>query len=206
MEESRTMTSSVPFTAALTCHPEPYSQAVHAIEARICWTEGGVLALTYTLQGNIPRVWIPPPRPPRRADYLWQHTCFEAFVSVKDKPEYYEFNFAPSGEWAAYRFRRYRDGAPLQDKELAPNTTVHSGGDSLELNAIIHLHRLPLIPQNVCLKLGLSAVIEEEHGVLSYWALKHPPGTPDFHHPDGFVLEIEALEVAMIDEVRMEKR
>ena len=59
------MMSSVPLTAVLTCHPETYSQAVHRIEARICWTEGGVLALTYTLQGDITRVWIPPPRPPR---------------------------------------------------------------------------------------------------------------------------------------------
>ena len=56
------------------------------------------------------------------------------------------------------------------------------------------------------LRLGLCAVIEEESGVLSYWALKHRPGRPDFHHPDGFVLEIEAPEVEMIDEVRMEKR
>ena len=206
MEQSRAMMSSVPLTAVLTCHPETYSQAVHRIEARICWTEGGVLALTYTLQGDITRVWIPPPRPPRSADYLWQHTCFEAFVSVKDKPEYYEFNFAPSGEWAAYSFRRYRDGAPLEEGALAPQITARSVGDRLDIDAIIDLHRLPELPQNLPLRLGLCAVIEEESGVLSYWALKHRPGKPDFHHSDGFALEIEAPEVEMIDEVRMEKR
>jgi hypothetical protein len=37
--------------------------------------------------------------------------------------------------------------------------------------------------------LGLTAVVEEENGRLSYWALKHPPGKPDFHSPEGFVLE-----------------
>ena len=41
---------------------------------------------------------------------------------------------------------------------------------------------------------GLSAVIEDPNGVLSYWALRHPPGKPDFHHPDTFALEIDLLE------------
>jgi hypothetical protein len=40
------------------------------------------------------------------------------------------------------------------------------------------------------LALALSAVVEDEHGGLSYWALKHPPGKPDFHHPDLFVLHL----------------
>ncbi|MBI3061386.1 MAG: hypothetical protein HYY83_05345 [Deltaproteobacteria bacterium] len=30
-----------------------------------------------------------------------------------------------------------------------------------------------------------------QDGTISYWALKHPPGKPDFHHPDAFALEIE---------------
>lgn len=36
-------------------------------------------------------------------------------------------------------------------------------------------------------RLGLSAVIEEKGGALSYWALRHAPGRPDFHHPRAFV-------------------
>jgi hypothetical protein len=27
-------------------------------------------------------------------------------------------------------------------------------------------------------------------GVLSYWALQHPPGNSDFHHADAFALQI----------------
>ena len=42
------------------------------------------------------------------------------------------------------------------------------------------------------LHIGLSAVIEEEGGRKSYWALAHPPGPPDFHHPDCFTLELAA--------------
>jgi hypothetical protein len=25
---------------------------------------------------------------------------------------------------------------------------------------------------------------------MSYWSLEHPPGKPDFHHPDGFTMEL----------------
>jgi len=197
------MTSSIQYTAVLTCHPETYSQTAHGIEVRVRWTEGGALALTYMLRGDITRVSIPPSGPPRRADYLWQHTCFEAFVSVKSKPEYCEFNFSPSGEWAAYRFRRYRDSAPLEDGALDPMIAARSAGDRLDLDATIHLHRLPMMSQNGCLRLGLCAVIEEEKGILSYWALKHPPGRPDFHHPDGFALEIERPDMEIATTVGM---
>jgi hypothetical protein len=58
------------------------------------------------------------------------------------------------------------------------------------LNAVIPLNRLLPVESRAKLRLGLSAVIEESNGVLSYWALKHPPGNPDFHHPDAFVLEV----------------
>ena len=40
-------------------------------------------------------------------------------------------------------------------------------------------------------RLALAAVVEETSGALSYWALRHPPGAPDFHHADGFVLALE---------------
>jgi len=45
-------------------------------------------------------------------------------------------------------------------------------------------------------KLALSAVIEEIDGTKSYWALAHPPGKPDFHHPDCFTLTLGAPDQA----------
>ena len=42
-------------------------------------------------------------------------------------------------------------------------------------------------------RIALAAVIEDENGGLSYWALRHPPGKPDFHHPNGFALEVALL-------------
>jgi hypothetical protein len=36
----------------------------------------------------------------------------------------------------------------------------------------------------------MAAVIEDDAGGLSYWGLRHAPGKPDFHHPNGFALEV----------------
>src|SRR5437868_8285012 len=180
------MPSSVLCRAMLTCHPETYNPVVEEIEGRVSWTQDNVLAFTYALKGDLMRLRIPPPRPPRRADRLWQHMCFEAFIAVKGDSEYYEFNFAPSGEWAAYAFRRYRDGAPLVDEELAPRISVRSAENGLELDAIIRSDRLPALQPAAPLRLALSAVIEEDGGMLSYWELTHPPGSTDFHHPDAY--------------------
>ena len=46
------------------------------------------------------------------------------------------------------------------------------------------------LPANDVLQLSICAVIEEIDDRLSYWALTHPAERPDFHHPEGFVLQI----------------
>src|SRR5262249_28618763 len=109
-------------------------------------------------------------------------------------PAYHEFNLSPSGEWAAYAFRRYRDGTPLAGesnaRELDPRIAVRRAAGKLELDALIRLDRLSPMPPGLQLSLALSAVAEDQDGLLSYWALRHPPGKPDFHHADAFALEL----------------
>jgi len=184
------MTYFPPYSATLQCHPATRAQSVRGVEAQIGWENGGTLALTFFLEGDLTRLRIPALQPSRRADGLWQHTCFEAFIGHKGEPAYCEFNFAPSGEWAAYAFRRYRDGTSLA-LDVAPRIAVRRTGDRLELDALIGLDCLSPVQPRARLQLALSAVVEDEQGVLSYWALKHPPGRPDFHHPDAFALELE---------------
>jgi len=104
-----------------------------------------------------------------------------------DGPGYREFNFSPSGEWAVYAFPGYRDGSEL-DVELTPGIVVRPTGGRLELDAEICRK---FLPPGRPLRLGLSAVVEDADGVLSYWALRHPPGKPDFHHTDAFALPLE---------------
>jgi hypothetical protein len=195
------MSSRAQASAVLQCHPDTPCTAVQTIKSALRWERGRVLAVTYKLSGAVDQLRIPPERSARRLNDLWQHTCFELFIGAKNDAEYYEFNFSPSGEWAVYEFRDYRDGGPFNDDEIEPKVTVQRDTGTVELDAIVRLDSLPGIQPEVCLCLGLSAVIEDVNGLFSYWALNHPPGTPDFHHPDNFALQIEpaVVDSATID-------
>jgi hypothetical protein len=180
----------------LTPHPAVPSRAVHAIDGTVTRVPGGLL-VHYVLEGEIDRARVPASKPPRFADGLWRHTCCEAFVARRNEPGYVELNFAPSGEWAIYRFRRTRERAPLESgltmSELDPHVTVCRAAGRLELDAVIQLDRVWPDHSGTDLALGLSAVIEDDGGSLSYWALRHPLDKPDFHHPAAFALELDAV-------------
>ena len=160
------------------------------VAARVSREPRGTLAITYSIEGDLTRLRVPPPRPPHIAPGLWQHTCCACFIAVKDDPGYHEFNLAPSGEWCAYAFAKYREGGPLVDEALNPRIAVRSRTEQIELDASIPLDQLSANHPHASLMLALSAVIEDEHGGLSYWAVEHPPGKPDFHHSDSFILAL----------------
>ncbi|MGP1677542.1 MAG: DOMON-like domain-containing protein [Burkholderiales bacterium] len=185
------MPSSTNQALALARHPGTRSEAVRGIIARVAKLPGGVLALTYVIEGDLDRLRIPAPQPPAVGERLWQHSCCEVFIARKGVAAYHEFNFAPSGAWAAYAFARYRDGAPLVDASLDPRVAVRRSREKLELDAFIPLALLSPDHAEARLALALAAVIEDEAGTLSYWALRHAPGAPDFHHPHAYALELE---------------
>jgi len=151
-------------------------------------TADGELTLAFRLDGRADGIRVPRPAPASRTDGLWQHTCFEAFVRAASGPSYYEFNFAPSTEWAAYRFDSYRNGMGAAEIG-APAIEGRSNPDSYTLQASLELDRLPDLSREASWRLALSALIEDQNGRMSYWALAHPPGKPDFHHADSFALE-----------------
>jgi hypothetical protein len=163
---------------------------VEIIQSRVSYVAPNLLTIGYVAEGELARLKIPAQISPRRADRLWEHTCFEAFLRIDEDPSYYEFNFSPSGEWAAYSFLGYRDGEPIDDVGVSGEIVVRRSANRIELDAVVHLDRLPAIRLRSTLRLGLSAVIENNDGTLSYWALKHPVAKPDFHHPDSFALEM----------------
>ncbi len=183
------MSSRIQRTVALICHPLTPSQSVRRVEARVA-AKGSVITIRYSVGGSVQQLQVPRPRARARADRLWEHTCFEVFIALKGETGYYEFNFAPSFAWAVYSFRAYRDAAKLAEGGLMPEIAVRSTTTRLELDATIRVNRLIPIPPGTQLRLGLSAVLEELNGTHSYWALRHPPGKPDFHHPDAFALEL----------------
>jgi len=176
--------------AFLLAHPDAGGEFVWSIAAEAQFTAGASLCCRYSLRGDTAQLRLPQARAGRRADGLWRHTCFEAFVSAPGSAGYYEFNFSPALDWAAYRFDDYRTGMSAATLERAPGLQVRRSSDALELTATVHLQGLALLCDAPALRLALAAVIEENDARLGYWALRHPPGNPDFHHPEGFTLEL----------------
>jgi hypothetical protein len=178
---------------ALIPYSEPRSNAVRSVRARVARTADGILTVRYFLEGDLDRLRVPHARESRITEQLWEHTCCEIFVAREGSPAYHELNLAPSGEWAAYAFVRYRDGGILAEEALNPRIAVRRTAEGLALDASVHLGGLSRTYLGARLALGLSAVIEDDAGSLSYWALRHPAERPDFHHPDSFALELDEV-------------
>ena len=121
---------------------------------------------------------------PGRADELWETTCFEAFVRPLGEESYSEWNFAPSGNWAAYDFTAYREGMKPAEVGSPPYVRVEDNFTWWALGATI------AIPADANWELGLSAVLEEKDGNKSYWALAHGTEKPDFHDPGCFAARL----------------
>ena len=174
----------------LKLHPDSLCSAVTRIEVEGARSRAGSLALCYFVTGRISDLRMPSVTTGGRTDGLWQHTCFEAFVGTSTGAGYYEFNFAPSTQWAAYRFSGYRSGMHVATEMPAPWIEVRSSREYYTLQASLELDQLSMLPRDAGWRLGLSALIEETSGHKSYWALAHPPGKPDFHHCDCFAYEL----------------
>ena len=177
-------------SAALVAHPNHAAPAVRAVRVDVTRTPDG-LALVYTLEGDLDAIRIPASAAPEIVHGLWEHTCFEAFVAADGDAAYHEMNLAPSGAWAAFAFRGYRDGAPLSDPALAPGISVRREAGRLLLDARVPLARLSPAYPAARLRVALTAVVEAADGARSFWALRHPAGPPDFHHRDGFAVVLE---------------
>jgi len=172
------------FLCTLHPHPESPTSAVGTVTAAV-ELHADALTIRYRLRAELSLLRVPDGRAPgQRRDGLWRHTCCELFVMGADGA-YHEFNFSPSGDWQAYRFRAYREhgGTPPDD---VPGIVVQRGPDLLVVEARVPRAALPAHP----VKAAITAVIEDATGTLSYWALHHVPGKPDFHHPAGFTVDL----------------
>jgi hypothetical protein len=189
------------YAVTLARHPATRATAASGVSARIGRNAGGMLAVTYVIEGGLDRLRVPSRQEPSALSVgarLWEHTCCELYIARTGLPAYHEFNFSPSGAWAVHGFERYRDGRPLPGESNArafePHLSVKRGPARLELDAVIRLDCLSPAHPAARLSIALSAVLEESDGSLSYWALRHPPGRPDFHHADCFALELAATD------------
>jgi len=184
-------TNAITSTQILICHPATPAPVVRSLEARIRLNPDGSIDLSYCLRGDIIRLRVPEELAPERVDQLWEHTCFEAFIGVRGETGYREFNFSPSGQWAAYAFRDYRQPEEKLPETGTPEIVARRFAGHLEVDVTLPSIALPPNPAGAPWQIGLSAVVEEADtvdGSHSYWALHHPCERPDFHHREAFAL------------------
>ena len=181
---------------ALMAHPDFPSRAIDCVEVTL-ERRGDRLDLRFVVAGAIDDVVWPGDRTNGaiaveqadecRADDLWRHSCFEAFVAPAGAPGYREINLATSGHWAAYAFYGYRAGMlPASDVRL-----TQAGWRFADRRAEVSLS-IAVSHRHADWALNITAIIETSDGGKSYWALAHPPGAPDFHNRDGFVAILPA--------------
>ena len=171
---------------SLSPHPATPPGPVRELQASVR-REGDTLLLQYRLEGDLDSILLPRQTMPRRADNLWKHSCFEAFLGGAGVSPYREYNFSPSGGWAIYDFDGYRSGMRTDPWVAIPGIMTRRDAGAFILDATVDIRWMPAA-MAAGPRLGVTAVIEDKAGVLSYWALEHPSEKPDFHHADGFTI------------------
>lgn len=168
-------------------HPDTPGLPSHRVEVTTTWLAQGSLRLQFYLSGIAQLHW-PAPAPARHTDGLWQHTCCEAFIARTAGTDYREFNFSPSGAWAIYDFKAYRE----RHASAAPTAEPTITQDPLPDGRHLLQADIPatLLPGDAPFRLGLTTVLEHPDGSKSYWALHHAGAQPDFHLRDSFCLNL----------------
>lgn len=173
-------------TFELKSHPTFQPAQVRGVSVRWTQLNDGRLMLRFRVDGCGALV-VPPFKGHGQADDLWKTTCFELFL-YDGEGRYRELNFSPSGQWAIYGFAGYRnrdDG----DTALRDHPEIkHEMGESVFVQTVFVDSAILFGAERA----ALAAVIEEDGGRPSYWALEHNGLKPDFHDPFGFRIPLRA--------------
>lgn len=147
------------------------------------------LTLTFELTGPLSDLSLSTSKPtPSRQHDLWEHTCFEMFLSEPTSPVYWEVNLSPIGDWNIYRFSSYRTGM-VEEKRIQNLTSQREQHPNhFWLSCPLPLNTLALDSKG--LEINVTAVLENRMGDLSYWAITHANHQPDFHHRQSFTVQI----------------
>ena len=125
---------------------------------------------------------------PRR-DYLWQHTCFELFVGIKNKSLYREINLSPADIWNCYGFDDYRTPDQIPPIRTRDISLLELKSQPQRLEAVLSFQQF--FAEYQCgwndLKIGISSVIQTRKPSELYFALQHTAEHADFHHKRDWV-------------------
>jgi hypothetical protein len=152
---------------------------------------GNLLSIGYALLGDLSELAIPSTDEfPRRKDRLWEETCLEFFLGIKDSEAYWEFNLSPSGDWNVYRFTSWREGMREEPAIASLPFAVRREPEALGLSLDLDIGKI--VPPRMDIEIAAAAVVKTAKGGTSHWALVHPGPRPDFHRRDGFLIGISA--------------
>jgi hypothetical protein len=157
--------------------------AIEGVEVEVERPRTSLLRLRYAIVGDIAQLVVPPPSPaPVRTHGLWESTCVELFLRGEGENNYLEFNFSPSGDWAAFAFSRYRHGMVQAELPAPPDIETEPSADRL----IIDIAVSPYIDDRPYL-MNVAAITQGPAGERAFWSGFHPDHGPDFHHPSCFI-------------------
>lgn len=134
-------------------------------------------------------------------DYLWENTCFEAFISAPDQNSYFELNLSPSLAWNLYQFSNYRTPNTMPPQRVTAAKLVKFEVVDKTIRVEIDLTRLKLVHQD--LRIGMTAVIKTAEK-LEYLAIHHPKSEADFHDSKGWTIRL--LPDAQIPESNVDNK
>lgn len=147
------------------------------------------LVIQYTLLGAVDQIVIPAQSEvPTRTTYLWEQTCLEFFLSIKNTPSYWEFNLSPAGHWNIYHFDDYRQGMQEEQAYTSLPFSTETESDAFSLSLKLDLD--DIIPVGRVIDVGIGAVTQSKDGKLTHWALTHPGTQADFHRRESFTIKL----------------
>lgn len=155
------------------------------------------IKISFEVRGEINLLEIPDRKIAIRADELWKNSCLELFV-MGEGPDYFEWNFSPSGAWAFYSFSGYRVRV---DEDNAPSFSFVQESRESDCWSTTYQFELPkklqTLPRKdlqfspaVILKSKLNAKPNAQQKDLTYWAPIHCGSHPDFHQRGSFVVRL----------------
>lgn len=172
-------------------HPFPTTDPLPAIEITgTIARQRQILTIEYRLQGDLAAIAIPPLAvAPSRQDRLWEATCCELFLGIPGECRYWEFNFAPTGNWQIYQLEDYRQGLRPELAVADLPLTIELQPQLCSLALAFDLSKIIAIDRSI--EVAVTAVIQPHQGEISYWALTHTGSVADFHRRDSFALRLD---------------
>lgn len=166
---------------------DPSSAPGIAIETEFNLSEESVF-ISYRIKQGLSSIDLGSAAPNKnRLMKLWEKTCFELFIK-NEKNQYIEFNFSPSFEWNCFYFNKsgeaLNEWVPMQP----PVIDILLSNEHFFIFVDIRKKNFPpdFFQEKSQLSAGITCVIKDKAGLMSYWALSHADTRPNFHHFDSF--------------------